>query len=575
MLPITRWKLFKTNTETQNLLTKELGIHPLISRILINRDISAPDDAKKFLFPSLADLHNPFLMKDMEKGVDRMISAILNHEKIVIYGDYDVDGITSVAILVKFLKTFYENVTYYIPDRIKEGYGLNKKAIDKIKEDKADLIITVDCGVSDYEEVRYANSNGVDIIITDHHEVPAVLPDATAVINPNQSDCRFPFGYLAGVGVAFNFLIAVRGKLRDINFWDDGEYPNLRKYLDLVALGTIGDMVPLIDENRILAKIGLDVINEKNRTGIETLRAVSGSGNSMVDSEAASFKLIPRINAAGRIGSPEDAVELLITDDVDKAKEIAKKLDSYNRERKEIESNILNEALGKIEVTIEDRDIKSVVFASPEWHPGVIGIVASKIVDRYCLPTILISLKDGTGKGSGRSIAGFDLYKELKDKCSSLLISYGGHRHAAGISIKEENIEGFSKLFNEAAQNSLTDSDTIPKTLIDVECDLKEIDRSLISQIEILAPFGNMNPEPVFCIKNVKVTSSTVVGGNHLRMLINKNNASCGSIWFNKGHFSNILSDSTADIVFRPQINYWNGESNTQLKIKDALISES
>jgi len=575
MLPTTQWEFTNIDSKKQYVLEKELGIMPIISRILINRNIENPDDAKRFLHPSLKDLHNPFLMKDLEKGVDRVIQAISNNERIVVYGDYDTDGITSVVTLVKFLRRFHENVTYYIPDRIKEGYGLNKVAVGKIRNDGVTLIITVDCGITDCEEVAYAKSIGIDTIILDHHEVPEELPNAVAAVNPNRTDCSFPFKDLAGVGIAFNFLIALRGKLRQSGFWNDKTYPNLKEYLDLVALGTIGDISPLIDENRIFARIGLDIINEGKRVGIEALKIKSGLKFNPVDSGEASFKLIPRINAAGRIGSPEDAVRLLLTDDMDEAIRIASILDNYNRERQEIERKILNEVLQIIETKSRDKTIKSIVLASPEWHPGVIGIVASKLVDRYYRPAILISLKDGIGKGSGRSIAEFNLYNGLKDKCDSLLISYGGHRYAAGITIREENIEEFADCLDEAILDNLDMPKLAPKTYIDSTfSSLNEINYELISQVEMLSPFGNMNPEPILCVKNVDVTSATTVGTNHLKMRLSDNGTSHDSIWFGKGQFSNTLSKSRVDIAFSPQVNNWNGMKNIQLMMKDVSIPE-
>ena len=573
MLPITEWKFPDTNAGTQSLLVEELGIKPVVSQILVNRGVTTPDDAKRFLFPSLEHLHSPFLMKDMERGVDRLIEAIAKKEKIVIYGDYDADGITSTAILVKFLREIDDTVTYYIPGRVEEGYGLSKAAIDRFREEGTNLIITVDCGISDHEAIAYATSSGIDVIVTDHHEIPATLPDCSAVINPHRTDCSFPFKSLAGVGVVFNLLIALRGKLRDLGFWKGREYPNLMKYLDLVAIGTIGDVVPLVNENRILAKIGLGVAGNTQRVGLTALMAISDMGNKGVSSESAAFRLIPRINAAGRIGSPDDAVELLLTEDEGRAALLAQRLDSYNRKRQEIEKVILDEILEEINATIDINRVNSLVFSSHTWHPGVIGIVASKLVDRYYRPTVLISVKDGIGRGSGRSIVEFNLYEGLDKKCSSLLLSYGGHRYAAGISIREEDIGEFSARLSEAVSEDIGDVRPVPQTAIDALCALNEIDYNLISQIEMLAPFGNMNPEPVLYAKNVRLSSLTTVGNNHLKMRANGDNTYYDTIWFDRGDLSDLLSGSTVDIVFAPQINHWNGKSSIQLKMKDASVS--
>jgi len=561
--------------QVRHTLEEALQVKPVISQILLNREIADPEEAWQFLHPALKDLHNPFLMKDIEKGVDRLIKAIFGNERIAIYGDYDADGITSVVVLVKFISQFYNNITHYIPDRIKEGYGLNTDAIDALKHDGVSLIITVDCGTTDHDEIRHAKSLDVDTIVLDHHEVPERLPDAVAMVNPNRIDCAFPFKHLAGVGIVFNFIIALRGKLRNVGFWNNRIYPNLKEYLDLVAIGTIGDIAPLIDENRIFAKIGLEVISQGKRHGIRALKIVSGLNNSSIDSKAASFQIIPRINAAGRVGSPEDAVQLLLTDNPDKAMRLAGVLDTYNRQRQEIERNIIDEIFNKIDEIINLETAKSIVLASPSWHPGVIGIVASRVVDKYYRPTILISLNNGVGKGSGRSITSFNLYNGLKESCDPFLISYGGHQYAAGITIREENIEEFSHAFNKAVRDDVGTSDLIPLTFIDAECNLHDITYELLHQIEMLAPFGNRNPEPVLCVKNIKVASSIVVGTNHLRMRVNEDYTYHDSIWFGMGHVSRLLPESEIDIAFTPQFNNWNGLNNIQLKMIDISLTGS
>ncbi|MFA4916585.1 MAG: single-stranded-DNA-specific exonuclease RecJ [Syntrophales bacterium] len=566
-LPTTQWKLPEGNREVRDLLVRELGISPIVSQILTNRDISSPDEARKYLSPSLSDLHNPFMMKDMQKGVRRVIKAIYRGEKIFIYGDYDADGITSVVVLLRFLKDIIDTADYYIPDRT-EGYGLNRNAIDKMKSDGVNLIITVDCGVSDIEEISYAQTIGIDTIILDHHEVPDRLPNAVAVINPHRKDCRFPFKYLAAVGIVFNFIIALRSSLRKDGFWKSNNYPNLKDYLDLVALGTIGDVSPLIDENRIFTKIGLELITEDKRTGLKTLKEVSGLENQVIDSRKVSFCLTPRINAAGRVGSPGDAVRLLMADDLEEARVMARKLDDYNRKRQTIERAILNEILGEIKKTKDSEKSNSFIFASSKWHPGVLGIVASRLVDMYCRPVILISLKDGVGKGSGRSVDNFNIYESLK-RCDSLLLSYGGHQYAAGISIKEEDIENFTVLINDTIEENTETSDFIPQTIVDAQCNLNDITHDLLYQIEALAPFGRKNPEPVLCVRNVNVSTPTVVSNNHLRMRVNGDGVSCNSIWFSKGHFVHTLSGSALDIVFTPQVHYWRGSDEIQLKMRD------
>ena len=538
----------------------------------MSRNIVNLADAKKYLFPSLNDLHNPFLMKDMEKAVHRVIQAIQRKEKIIVFGDYDADGITSIAVMLKFFRVLLPETDFYIPDRIGEGYGLNRDAIALLKSRAVDLIITVDCGVSDLECVAYASSLGIDTIILDHHEVPEILPNAVAVIDPHRHDCPFPFKHLAGVGIAFNFLIALRGKLRQEGFWNNKTYPNLKDFLDLVALGTIGDISPLVDENRIFTKIGLDLITEDKRVGLKALKEICGIDTQVMDTNKASFCLIPRINAAGRVGSPSEAVKLLLTDDLTEAIDLARVLDGYNRKRQTIEKTILQEILAEISKTIDPHLKSSLVFASANWHPGVIGIVASRLVDRFYRPAILISLRNGIGKGSGRSIADFNIYQGLK-KCESLLLSYGGHQYAAGISIREENIAEFKHLLEGVIREDIQPVNMISQTTIDAQCQLHDVNHDLLAQIAMLAPFGSRNPEPILCVRNVNVTASNVVGNNHLRLRLNGDGVSCNGIWFSKGHFiKQLTSGTTSDIAFTPQFNYWNGVNEIQLKMKDMSV---
>lgn len=571
-LPISEWKFEASgDKKTEELLSKEFGIHPIISQILINRGIKDTKAARRYLYPSLNDLHSPFLMKDIKKGIARLLKAIHNNENIIIYGDYDADGITSVVILYKFIKEITPNIDYYIPDRIQEGYGLKIPAIDKFKKDNVSLIITVDCGISDVEQIAYANSLGIDTIILDHHEISGTLPSAVAAINPNREDCSFPFKGLAGVGIAFNFLIALRGSLNKEGFWKDNNYPNLKEYLDIVSLGTIGDIAPLIDENRIFTKIGLELISEGQRPGIKALKEVSGVDGQNIDSFKASFSLIPRINAAGRIASPLDAVKLLLTDDLAEARVLAQKLDSHNRNRQLMEKKILSDILEIMGTDKSFEKMNSLVFASDKWHPGIIGIVASRLVELFNRPTFIISMNNGVGKGSGRSVSGFNIYKGIQ-QCADLLLSFGGHYHAAGISIKEENIEKFTNLLDEITGNGSEFSETATQIAIDTECPIVNICPEWMAQIEILAPFGSKNPEPLLYARNVKASSLIIVGNNHLKMWLKSNDASCDAIWFNMGKYLTSLNGATFDIVFTPQINNWNGSPDIQLKIKDVNI---
>ena len=570
-LPTTRWRLREGNKDAEDLLIRELGLNPIVSRILMSRDIVEPDDVRRYLSPSLQDLHNPFLMQDMKKAVDRLLRAIYRHEKVAIFGDYDADGITSVVVLLHFLRRIHTDVRYYIPDRITEGYGLNRQVIDRLRSEAVSLIVTVDCGISDHEEISYARQLGMDTIILDHHEISNALPAAVAVVNPHRDDCRFPFKHLAAVGIVFNFLIALRGTLREEGFWNKDTYPNLRDYLDLVALGTIGDVAPLVDENRIFAKIGLDLMTEDRRIGISALKSVSGIEHQVIDTGKASFCLIPRINAAGRLASAKEAVEMLMADSAARAYEIARELDGYNRKRQALEKVIFSELLEKMGKRFPSDEIGPLVFASSAWHPGVIGIVASRIVERFGRPAILISLKDGIGKGSGRSVADFNIYQGLK-RCESLLISYGGHRYAAGISIREEDIEAFSSMLREVVHENTDGSDFTALTTIDAQCSLIDINLDLLQQFQRMAPFGSKNPEPILCVRNVSALAPSVVGNNHLKMRVISDGVSRNSIWFSNGQYANALSAAVLDIVFTPQINNWHGSSDIQLKMKDIAV---
>jgi single-stranded-DNA-specific exonuclease len=571
-LPVTQWKLKGTGHEKiEESLAKEFGVHRIISQMIANRHITSLEEARAYLYPSLNDLRSPFLMQDMKIGVERLLKAIYDGEDIVIYGDYDADGITSVVILYKFIKELTPHASYYIPDRVQEGYGLKIPVIDQFKSKNVKLIITVDCGVSDVEQIAYAKSIGIDTIVLDHHEITDQLPVAVACINPNRPDCSFPFKHLAGVGIAFYFLIALRGSLRKEGFWKDGQYPNLKEYLDIVALGTIGDIAPLVRENRIFAKIGLELITEGKRPGIRALKEVSGIDGQVIDSFRASFCLIPRINAAGRIASALDAVDLLLAENMDQARPLAEKLDLYNRRRQAMEKDIFNEIIGQLGANPDLENTNALVFSSEKWHPGVVGIVASRLVDLFSRPTFVISLKNGVGKGSGRSVSDFNMHKGLQ-QCAPLLLSFGGHYRAAGISIKEDDIDEFAIMLDAIIGNSIESSEIVSHTFIDAECNLQDINLDLIHQMTLLAPFGCENPEPILCVRNIKSSSPVVVGHNHLKLRLTSDGASVNAIWFGMGKHLGAINGANLDVVFSPQINYWNGSSDIQLKMKDAVV---
>jgi single-stranded-DNA-specific exonuclease len=567
-----KWEIFKGNGELQRFLARELGISPLLSQLLINRDITDIQQAKMFLSASLNDLHSPFLMKDMERAVTRIAQALKNSEKIVIYGDYDVDGITGTAILCNFLEELGGDCSYFIPEREREGYGLNLEAIRLLKEKGTGLLITVDCGIGNFEEVSFARDQGMDVIITDHHEIPDRLPPAYAILNPRQKDCSFPFKALAGVGIAFNLIIALRSYLRDSGHFANDPPPNLKEYLDLVSLGTVADMVPLVDENRIFVKYGLKLLTEGSRVGIRALKETSGLKDIPITTVHIGFRLGPRINAPGRIDRADEGLRLLITKDPQEADSLAKSIDIKNSRRQQMENEIVREIKERIERDERFLEKRSLVLSSSNWHPGVIGICASRIVEEYYRPTVLIALDGEKGKGSARSIEAFHLYNGLKG-CECLLEGFGGHKHAAGLTILPEKIEEFEKAFEEIAYQSLKEEDLIPRINIDAEINLKEVTENLIDDLERLAPFGYSNPEPTFSSFELKLYSSMVVGNGHLKMKIREDGIFYDAIGFNMGnHFP--LSDQKIRLAFVPQFNVWQGVKSIQLRIKDIKIGE-
>ena len=437
-----KWQYYEQDKEIVNKIAEGHGISTLLAKILVNRGIVDSKQIKVFLEPQRHDFHNPFDMLDMEKAVNRIIEAINNKEKTIIYGDYDVDGITSITVLKKFLNERGLDVDYYIPNRLEEGYGLNKEAVEEIEKKGYKLMITVDCGISGIEEVELANSLGIETIITDHHEQLDILPNAYAIINPKRRDNTYPFRGLAGVGVVFKVIQAISMKLN----LDEKEY---LKYLDIVCIGTISDIVPLVDENRVIAKLGLMLVKCTKNVGLKEL--IQESGYKTIDSGMVSFGIAPRINACGRMGKQEEALELFLTDNPEKAKTITKRLNEYNTQRQETEKQIFEQAISELEKeNLEEKS--SIVLAGENWHHGVIGIVASRITEKFFKPTILICIEDDIGKGSGRSVPGFDLHEALAQS-SKYLEKYGGHEMAVGLSLKKENIQEFKNHFEEYAKS--------------------------------------------------------------------------------------------------------------------------
>lgn len=522
-----KWELYNTNQNAVNALSEEMSLSPILASILVNRNIVDEEKIKIFLNPTRKDFYDPFLLEDMEIATIRIIKAIKNKEKVIIYGDYDADGITSITVLKKFLDEQGLDVSYYIPNRLDEGYGLNKEAIDKIIGDRYDLMITVDCGISGIEEIEYANTKKLDCIITDHHEPLEEMPKTLAIINPKRKDNKYPFRGLAGVGVVFKLIQALSIKLK----LDEKEY---LKYLDIVCVGTISDIVPLVDENRVIAKLGLKLISQTKNIGLKKLIEVCNFKN--IDANTISFGVAPRINACGRMGFQDEAIQLFLSEDKKEVEQIAERLESYNKDRQATEKRIFGEALNRIkEEGYEEKN--SIVLGSENWHHGVIGIVASKITDIYFKPTILICFEGEEGKGSGRSIPGFDLHNALMDS-SKHLQRFGGHSMAVGLNVKVDKFNDFKEHFEELVE-SREISELLPEILIDRELSLKDSNLELLTDLKSLEPFGEGNRIPIFLFKNLIIDSiRTLSEGKHIKLTLKEGQNIIDAIGFNIGYLA-------------------------------------
>jgi single-stranded-DNA-specific exonuclease len=561
-----RWIVKEPDPATLEWLVREGNIQLFLARVIANRGIVEPDAANRFLLATLTDLHDPFLLPGMEKAVNRLAAAVQTGEKVCVYGDYDVDGVTSVALLIDFFRCIgVEDCFYYIPLRLEEGYGLSEDGVANVAAQGAKVIVTVDCGINSAAEAELCASLGIDLIITDHHMPGETILPAFAVINPLLPGSSFPFKYIAGVGVAFNLMIALRSKLREEGHFAGRAEPNLREYLDLVALGTVADIVPLVDENRIFVKYGLKELTSSRRIGVHALKEVAGV-NGEVSCGAVGFRLAPRLNAAGRLEDAALGVELLLCGDRQRAKAMAAELDASNTERQALEQAILRDALAMVKNTPAFSQRRSIVLASEEWHPGVIGIVASRIVDLFHRPTILIALQDGNGRGSGRSIPNFHLYDAL-NACSEHLLKFGGHKYAAGLSIEESTIEAFIKSFDDVASGLLSPVDLIPELSIDAILQPEEISYELVEAIGAMAPFGMGNPEPVFMLERARIIDRRVMKERHIKLRLTAGGQTFEAVGFNLAERMDLPEEIT--LAFSLQINDWNGRKSVQLRIKD------
>ncbi len=546
-------------------LSKELGVPRLLAKILLKRGIDSFEKAKVYFRPDLEKLHDPYLMKDMDIAVDRLHKALEKGENILVFGDYDVDGVSSCSLLYLVLSRMVgSKVNYYIPDRITEGYGLTHNIVEEYSQKGVSLIVTIDCGVTAIDEIRFAREKGIDVIVCDHHVPNDELPPAVAVLDPKRKDCPYPFKELAGVGVGFKLL---QGLYRRLGLKDS----ELDEYLDLVAIGSCADIVPLVDENRILVSHGLDKINYNPRCGVKALLESSGVDRKEINAGLIVFVMAPRINAVGRMGDARRAVQMFTARTLQQARVFARELERENKVRRNVDEITFKEALEIVETRLDPENHPSLVLYKQDWHPGVIGIVASRIVERYYRPTIMISVVDGIGKASARSISNFNIYEAIKE-CAPLLTAFGGHKYAAGLTIKEENIPAFVEQFNKVVRRYISVDDLTPTMKVDCEVQLNEFDERLMRLLKLMGPFGPLNLRPVFMSRNLRVVGeANVVGNNHLKLTLEQNGTTMSAIGFNMGDHLERLKNGVAEVdcVYVVEENHWNGRKELQIRLKD------
>lgn len=566
-----QWRYSEPDPALVDQFRKSLSYTTTTATLLANRNLKTVDEARDFLQPSLQHLRSPLAIRDLSRAVERIVTAIEKAEPILIFGDYDVDGITATAVLEQFLQTAGACVSSYIPHRIHEGYGLQRRHVEEVAAARGvGLIITVDCGSSSTEAVRTAASAGIDVVITDHHHIESPPAEAVAVVNPKRSDCQADFRHLAGVGVAMALVIGLRKALRDRGFWPNRDQPNLKRYCDLVALGTVADAVPLIRENRVYVKAGIDILRQGNsRPGLAALlqRCAISPPNAVAGDLA--FKLVPRLNAAGRMQHADLALQLLTSDESSIAMQIAEKLERLNLQRRQIETDILHQARRHLRENPTALENQTLVLHRDDWHEGVLGIVASRLTERYGKPVVLIATGSGDGKGSARSVAGIDLHRGLSE-CAQLLEAFGGHAMAAGLRIRPERIDSFRAAFESSIRQLAGPKIFAPEIEIDCRLDFDQINEALIHEIEMLEPFGTANPQPLFAADNVTVVDSKIVGERHRRLVLkqagDKPSPRLNAIQFNVDPGLPV-PDTLARIAYHLQWNHWNGRRTLQLVI--------
>ncbi len=561
-----RWVEAACDEAAASALSKALSIHPLAARVLACRGLAEPAAAERFLGARLADLPDPFTMRGMEAAVARLVRAIEARERIACYGDYDVDGVTSTALLAGLLRAAGADVVTYTPHRLVEGYGLNVGAVERLAAQGARLIVTLDCGITSVEEVRAAAQRGVDVVVVDHHTAPVELPAAAAILNPHQPGCAYPSKHLAAVGVTFCLAMALRKRLRERGHWTaERPEPNLRELLDLVALGTVADVVPLVEVNRILVRWGLDELSRTRRPGLHALKRVAGiADGAAVTAGQVGFRLGPRINAAGRLDDAGRGVRLLLAGDAAVASALADELDRENRARQEIERQMLEEAVADAAQRVR-AGARGLVLSRDDWHPGVVGIVASRIVERFHRPAVLVGVSGGVGKGSGRSIEGFHLYDALAH-CKSHLARFGGHRHAAGVTVEPAALPAFREAFERYAAERLSPEDLVPRCRIEGWIAAEEVSERAASALERLGPFGAGHPEPLFALRARPGRARTVgAEGAHLKLALGPR---LDAIGFGLGERLGLCA-AEVEAAVALGFDEWDGSRRLQLRIKD------
>ena len=570
-----RWTFPKTELTVSDLekikrLSDELIVSPVLSEILVRRGTDTFERAKAFFRPSLEDLHDPYLMDGMDLAVDRIVRAVANHERILVYGDYDVDGTNGAALLWTFLHSVHADVEYFIPDRIKDGYGLSVSGVERAHERGIQLLVAVDCGITALKPVEWSHELGLDIIICDHHEPGDIIPSAHAVLDPLKPACAYPYKTLCGCSVAFKLIQALSQHPSIRPSLEDGRQ-TLDQYLDFVTLATTADIVNLTGENRVLVKLGLELLNTNPRPGVHALIESSGLRLGSITAGQIVFVLAPRINAVGRLGDASRAVELLTSDSFTVALERAQVFEQENRSRRKIDEDTFLEAQEIVEKFLDIDNEGAIILHQETWHPGVIGIVASRLVERYYRPTIMMTTVDGVAKGSARSVAGFDIYQALK-RCEDKLVQFGGHKYAAGLSVELDRLDEFKGAFNEIAKELLTTELLTPEIRIDAEIPLRELTPKFVRVLNQFAPFGPGNMRPVFVARDVEVYGTPrIVGNNHLKFKVRANGQIFDAIGFNLGGLLDkiLRGRKTIDVAFSLDEGEYAGENVPQLKIRD------